>query len=54
MKNASRTFQRLTSHIVHGLQSCVIYIDEAVTYHDAWKEYVVRMPAFLERLASVK
>ncbi len=30
MKNAPSTFQRLMNHIVHGLQSCVIYIDDAV------------------------
>ncbi len=54
MKNASSTFQRLMNNIVHGLQSCVIYIDDAVIYSDTWEEHLLNIRAFLERLAAAK
>ena len=54
MKNAPGSFQRLMNSIIQGLEGCVIYIDDAVIYSDTWEEHLLRIRAFLDRLANAK
>ena len=41
-------------HIVHGLQGCVIYMDDAVMHSDTSEEDLVNISAFRECLAAAK
>ncbi len=50
MKNAPSTLQMLMNHIVHGLQGCVIYIDDAtccIIYRDICEGHLVKICTFL-------
>ena len=40
MKKALATFQRLMNIVTQGLEGCVVYIDDIITYSDDWKTHL--------------
>ena len=52
MKNAPATFQRMIHSLLHGLQGCEAYIDDAIIYSDTWEEHLQIMRKFFDTLAK--
>ena len=50
MKNASATFQRLMNMITHGLEGCVVYIDDIIIYSNDWKTHLERIRKLFQAL----
>jgi hypothetical protein len=52
MKNALTTFQRMIHFLLHGLQGCEAYIDDAIIYSDTWEEHFQIMRKFFDTPAK--
>ena len=54
LKNAPATFQRLINHVVSGLEGTDAYIDDGIISSDEWKQHLVQIRAFFDRLTEAR
>jgi len=54
MKNSPATFQRLINNVTAGLRGCEAYIDDVIIHSETWKDHVMFIKEFLNRLSNAK
>ena len=54
MKNSLETFQWLINGLISDLDGCKAHINESIIFNNVWKQYLVTIRAFFDRLSDAK